>query len=180
MENKSSLPSPIQSHQHPIGSHEPTQNNAVETLFNDSSAPPLDRPKQEEGREQEGSEEEEEDGVNSGPECQEQDFPTAEDLKDLDDTESVNSSATMRTYRQNNPPSTDTQNVKSKSERIGSLQNIFTDSQKIAYVGLCYLIMHKYKQALGKNKKAVKSYTAWSDMLMLKMYTYINIVEEGN
>ncbi|KAJ3226583.1 hypothetical protein HK099_004610, partial [Clydaea vesicula] len=67
----------------------------------------------------------------------------------------------------------------SKSEKIGSLQNIFTDSQKIAYVGLCYLCIRIYKKnRLEKFKNAQKSFENWSSRFMEKLYIYIDLSTE--
>lgn len=69
-----------------------------------------------------------------------------------------------------------------KSARIGSLQTIFTDSQKIAYVGLCYLSLHLHKSSRLANKtqiKARRSFDEWAKMLMEKLYAYIGVSLEG-
>lgn len=69
----------------------------------------------------------------------------------------------------------------SKSQKIVSLQNSFTESQKTAYVGLCYLICthHKHSRLLVlKNKKAISSYEKWLDCLMEKLYTYLDFAHE--
>lgn len=68
-----------------------------------------------------------------------------------------------------------------KSQKIVSLQNTFTESQKIAYVGLCYLICTRFKHTRLlplKNKKAMTSYEKWLDTFMENLYTYLDFAHE--
>lgn len=68
-----------------------------------------------------------------------------------------------------------------KSQKLLQVQNLFTESQKIAYVGLCYLsIMHYMRQKLAKGKikqfkHAYEAYTAWSNTFLQRIYLYIDI-----
>ncbi|KAJ3274251.1 hypothetical protein HDV01_003324 [Terramyces sp. JEL0728] len=68
----------------------------------------------------------------------------------------------------------------SKSQSLNEIQRVFTDSQKIAYVGLCYLSIYNYKrQRLEGFKKAKSSYDKWSEKFMEKLYIYLELVPEG-
>lgn len=70
----------------------------------------------------------------------------------------------------------------SKSQKIGSLQTVFTESQKVAYVGLCYLIgvEHKVGKLIQlKSKKALSSYEKWLDKCMEKLFVYLDFSDEG-
>ncbi|TPX64763.1 hypothetical protein SpCBS45565_g05660 [Spizellomyces sp. 'palustris'] len=92
---------------------------------------------------------------------------------DNDDVMSVRSTMTTHTLRANRPrPIT-------KSQKISSIQDIFTESQKIAYVGLCYLsAVHNKKADVKAWKKANESYTKWADAFMERLYAYLDIKEE--
>jgi hypothetical protein len=58
--------------------------------------------------------------------------------------------------------------IVTKSRTLSDIQNVFTDPQKIAYVGLCYVAMLAYKNnQLGERKKAIDSYDKWSHSLMV-------------
>ncbi|KAJ3088414.1 hypothetical protein HK102_008808 [Quaeritorhiza haematococci] len=66
-----------------------------------------------------------------------------------------------------------------KSEKIGALQSIFTEKQKIAYVGLCYLSVVAYEKSRLKGfKKAKKSFEQWCDQFMTKLYIYLDLSED--
>lgn len=93
---------------------------------------------------------------------------------DMDDTRSVRSVMTTRTLRANRPrPVT-------KSQKISHIQNIFTESQKIAYVGLCYLsVVHNKKSDIKSMKKANESYSQWAESFMEKLYVFLDIKDEG-
>ena len=68
----------------------------------------------------------------------------------------------------------------SKSQTLSSIQNVFTDAQKIAYVSLCYLIRANFKNRRLKGlKKALASYDQWSGQFMEKLYVYLDILVEG-
>jgi hypothetical protein len=68
----------------------------------------------------------------------------------------------------------------SKSKTISHIQNIFTDSQKIAYLGLCYLSMHNIQKTRLRNADdAASSYQKWSLELIEKLYIYLDISVEG-
>ncbi|KAJ3172233.1 hypothetical protein HDU88_007051 [Geranomyces variabilis] len=90
------------------------------------------------------------------------------------DTTSMRSAATSRTLRAAARPRPIT-----KSQKISSMQNIFTESQKIAYVGLCYLsIVQKQKSDLKGLKKANESYAKWAEAFMEKLYIFLDIKTE--
>jgi hypothetical protein len=66
----------------------------------------------------------------------------------------------------------------SKSQTLSSIQNVFSDSEKIAYASLCYLVLaNRNKARLGGG---MKSHKAWSDSFMLKVFVYLDISQEGN
>jgi hypothetical protein len=72
------------------------------------------------------------------------------------------------------------QKFTSKSHTLSSIQNLFTDSQKIAYVGLCYLSIANFKKTrLEPHKKALQSYDKWSEIFMEKLYVYLELVPQG-
>ena len=67
-----------------------------------------------------------------------------------------------------------------QSQTLSSIQNVFDDSQKIAYVGLCYIIMFQYKkQRLGKFRKALSSFEKWSVEFMEKIFVYLDVLPAG-
>nr|KAJ3421114.1 hypothetical protein HK105_004453 [Polyrhizophydium stewartii] len=69
--------------------------------------------------------------------------------------------------------------VTSKSQTISNIQSVFTDTQKIAYVGLCYLcISHFRKNRLENFKKAAAAYDRWSQQFMEKLYVYLELLPE--
>jgi hypothetical protein len=64
----------------------------------------------------------------------------------------------------------------SKSQTLSQIQSIFNDSQKIAYVGLCYLSISDFKSKMLKDqKKASASYDKWSTAFMEKLYVYLDL-----
>ncbi|RKO91247.1 hypothetical protein BDK51DRAFT_53005 [Blyttiomyces helicus] len=90
---------------------------------------------------------------------------------DADDLMSVRSVMTTRTLKQNRQPV-------SKSSKISRMQSIFTESQKIAYVGLCYLaISHFKKSRLTGMKKAAAAYDKWAAVFMERLYIYLDLIE---
>ncbi|ORX83100.1 DUF726-domain-containing protein [Anaeromyces robustus] len=74
---------------------------------------------------------------------------------------------------------------RTSSQAIGSIQKMFTESQLIGYVGLCYISIMDFKK---KNfidnpnkkllKKALNSYNEWADMIIKKLFTYLNFPPE--
>jgi len=63
---------------------------------------------------------------------------------------------------------------------------MFTESQLIGYVGLCYISIMDFKNnnfvdstTKKPMKKALSSYNEWSDMLIKKLFTYLNFPPEG-
>lgn len=68
----------------------------------------------------------------------------------------------------------------SKSQTLSQIQNVFSDSQKIAYVGLCYLSINHFKTTrLSGHKKASLAYEKWSEQFMEKLYVYLDVIPEG-
>ncbi|KAI8907984.1 hypothetical protein EDD86DRAFT_208654 [Gorgonomyces haynaldii] len=65
----------------------------------------------------------------------------------------------------------------SKSQTINSIQNVFTDSQKIAYVSLVYLLISTKQKQLPLTK-AQQSYQEWSQRFMEKLYVYLDILPQ--
>ncbi|KAL5038752.1 hypothetical protein RTP6_006015 [Batrachochytrium dendrobatidis] len=67
----------------------------------------------------------------------------------------------------------------SKSQTISNIQSVFTDTQKIAYVGLCYLCISFFRKSrLANFKKAAAAYDVWSDQFMEKLYVYLDLLPE--
>jgi hypothetical protein len=67
-----------------------------------------------------------------------------------------------------------------KSHTLSSIQNLFTDSQKIAYVGLCYLSIADFrKKRLESHKKALQSFDKWAEIFMEKLYVYLDLLPQG-
>jgi hypothetical protein len=66
-----------------------------------------------------------------------------------------------------------------------TLQNVFDDNQKIAYVGLCYVSTRSYlKKRLTGDKgaglrKASNSYDYWSKGFMQKLYVFLDLSLDG-
>jgi hypothetical protein len=67
----------------------------------------------------------------------------------------------------------------SQSQTLTEIQNVFTDSQKIAYVGLCSLSIQDMKKRLEPLQKAHLSYVKWSQIFMEKLYVYLDIIAQG-
>ncbi|KAJ3047245.1 hypothetical protein HK097_000101, partial [Rhizophlyctis rosea] len=90
-----------------------------------------------------------------------------------DDNASVRTDMTSRTLRANRPQPV------TKSRKIANIQNVFTESQKIAYVGLCYLsIMHFRSTRLQGMKKATQAYDEWAKQFMERLYIYLDVMDE--
>ena len=68
--------------------------------------------------------------------------------------------------------------ITNKSQTLNDIQNIFTDAQKIAYVGLCFLAMNEPKSSLIERKNAIDSYEKWAQILMEKLYIYLELSAE--
>jgi len=75
---------------------------------------------------------------------------------------------------------------RTSSQAIGSIQKMFTESQLIGYVGLCYISIMDFKKnnfidstTKKPMKKAVNSYNEWSDLIIKKLFTYLNFPSEG-
>ncbi|KAJ3045078.1 hypothetical protein HDV00_011803 [Rhizophlyctis rosea] len=92
---------------------------------------------------------------------------------DDDDLASVRTDMTTRTLKANRPQPV------TKSKKIGQMQNVFTESQKIAYVGLCYLsIVHFRATRLNGMKKATQAYDEWAKKFMERLYVYLDVIDE--
>ncbi|KAJ3023945.1 hypothetical protein HKX48_009153 [Thoreauomyces humboldtii] len=67
-----------------------------------------------------------------------------------------------------------------KSQKISGIQSVFTENQKVAYVGLCYLSIVQHRRTDIKSlRKATESYNKWADAFMEKLYLFLDIsVEE--
>ena len=69
----------------------------------------------------------------------------------------------------------------SKSAKLSSLQSLFSDSQKIAYVGLCYLLIanHKSQRLLAGRRKdlreALAAYHSWSSLFLARLYICLDV-----
>lgn len=62
-----------------------------------------------------------------------------------------------------------------KSQTISQMQSVFNDSQKIAYVGLCYLSIYIHrKKRLENAKNAVSSFDKWSKTIMVISMAALN------
>ena len=93
---------------------------------------------------------------------------------DDDDNASVRTDMTTRTLKANRPQPV------TKSRKIANIQNVFTESQKIAYVGLCYLsIVHFRTTRLQGMKKATQAYDEWANQFMERLYIYLDVMDEG-
>ena len=75
---------------------------------------------------------------------------------------------------------------RTSSQAIGSIQKMFTESQLIGYVGLCYISIMDFKKnnfidskTKKPIKKAVNSYNEWSELIIKKLFTYLNFPLEG-
>jgi hypothetical protein len=68
---------------------------------------------------------------------------------------------------------------KSKSQRLIDLQNIFTESHCLAYVGLVYTIAAHYKTERF-NKKALAAYEKWSQDMLHRLAAYLDLPKQGN
>eukprot|EP00833_Pecoramyces_ruminatium_P018846 jgi/Orpsp1_1/1192878/evm.model.d7180000096600.1 len=74
---------------------------------------------------------------------------------------------------------------RTSSQAIGSIQKMFTESQLIGYVGLCYISIMDFKKnnfidssSKKPMKKALNSYNEWSDLIIKKLFTYLNFPVE--
>lgn len=69
----------------------------------------------------------------------------------------------------------------SQSQTIHNIQNVFNETQKIAYVGLCYTLLYNYKKTRFRpfQKKALASFERWSLDFMEKMFVYMDVLDAG-
>jgi hypothetical protein len=63
--------------------------------------------------------------------------------------------------------------VMTKSEKLNSM--VFSDSQKIAYVGICYLLV---RAKTLTSKTCVQSYDTWASQFLEKLFTYLEILPQ--
>ena len=78
----------------------------------------------------------------------------------------------------NQPIKPDSYQTASKSHTIANIQNVFSDSQKVAYVGLCYLFVSQMRKRVLKLKKASMAFDKWAESFMEKLYIYLEISTE--
>jgi hypothetical protein len=67
------------------------------------------------------------------------------------------------------------------SQKITHLQNVFSDSQRIAYVALVYLACSSYKISRLvslKRKNSLNDYEKWMDNYMNRLYSYLDLHED--
>ncbi|KAI9333117.1 hypothetical protein BDR26DRAFT_616488 [Obelidium mucronatum] len=73
------------------------------------------------------------------------------------------------------------QPVITKSHQLSHITSIFTDAQKMAYVGLCYLEIHRRGEArlaaAAGGKHAQQSYHEWADRFMRMLYAFLDVSE---
>ncbi|KAJ1558417.1 hypothetical protein HK096_001038, partial [Nowakowskiella sp. JEL0078] len=75
----------------------------------------------------------------------------------------------------------------SKSQKIASIQNVFSESQKLAYSGLCYLGVIQYKKqrlnpifsAGGNGKQVIEAYDKWAKAFFTKLFVYLEVTEDA-
>jgi hypothetical protein len=71
----------------------------------------------------------------------------------------------------------------SVAETLSEIQGLFNESQKIAYVGLCYTLIYNYKRSrfTSKNadKRALVQYEKWSLEYMEKIFVYLEFTTKG-
>lgn len=73
----------------------------------------------------------------------------------------------------------------SKSQKLSQVQSAFTEAQKIAYVGICYLVISNYKATrLGNGKvkslrKALEAYVDWASLFLDRLFLYLDVTEAG-
>ncbi|KAJ3130856.1 hypothetical protein HK100_007336 [Physocladia obscura] len=118
------------------------------------------------------------------------------DATAIDDDDTIGLSTTNNNNNNNNsttaairPP------VITKSHQLSHIQSIFNDSQKIAYVGLCFLEIHAAKERrslvsagymksksstqhqLSQAKVASAAYAEWADRFMRMLYAFLDVSE---
>jgi hypothetical protein len=67
-----------------------------------------------------------------------------------------------------------------KSAKLSNIQSLFNDSQKMAYIGLCYLSIVQYRNRLTakEQKSSLKAFNGWADIFMERLYASINVSKE--
>ncbi|KAJ1562442.1 hypothetical protein HK096_009742, partial [Nowakowskiella sp. JEL0078] len=74
----------------------------------------------------------------------------------------------------------------SKSQKIATIQNVFSESQKLAYSGLCYLGVIQYKKQRlnpifssgGNGKRVIEAYDKWAKAFFTKLFVYLEVTED--
>lgn len=71
----------------------------------------------------------------------------------------------------------------SQAETLSEIQGLFNESQKIAYVGLCYALIYNYKKnrfpSTSSDKRALVHYEKWSLEYMEKIFVYLEFTNKG-
>jgi len=94
---------------------------------------------------------------------------------DWDDSDFLPSPFTSKSNK-NDPPKV---RPISKSQKINSLQNVFTEQQKIAYVGLVHLAsVWVLNERLKGLDHAKKEYEKWIGRTMDRLYLYLEVSED--
>lgn len=63
---------------------------------------------------------------------------------------------------------------RNKSYTLSSIQNAFTDANKIAHCSLCTLVLH-HQRTLLKGKASIAAYKTWSSNFLERLYVYLDI-----
>ncbi|KAJ3108158.1 hypothetical protein HDU97_002070 [Phlyctochytrium planicorne] len=76
-------------------------------------------------------------------------------------------------------PATSSTNPATKSESLHHIQSTLSDSQKIAYVGVCYLLAIKdEREKLASLPNALASHELWTDAHMERIYASLDLSQE--
>jgi hypothetical protein len=71
----------------------------------------------------------------------------------------------------------------SQAETLSEIQGLFNESQKIAYVGLCYALIYNFKKSRFAStiadKRALVQYEKWSLEYMEKIFVYLEFTTKG-
>ncbi|KAJ3400020.1 hypothetical protein HDU80_007351 [Chytriomyces hyalinus] len=69
-----------------------------------------------------------------------------------------------------------------KSHQLSHMQSIFSDSQKMAYVGLCVLLVTqmrtRHQNEQSRTRIPLKSFNAWADHFMNMLYAFVDVSME--
>jgi len=107
----------------------------------------------------------------------------------MDSNSTVNAESvkdSQKVYSESGSLVSNGETYRTSSQAIGSIQKMFTESQLIGYVGLCYISIMDFKKnnfidskTKKPIKKAVNSYNEWSELIIKKLFTYLNFPLEG-